>query len=67
MGESVQHWKPWEQSTGPKTPEGSCTLCERPGSQFMLLTAKLKRICGYGEYDNIGERKSKEQPCAKVQ
>jgi hypothetical protein len=32
QAEAIRRWKPWEQSTGPRTPEGKATA-QRNGSQ----------------------------------
>ena len=29
QSEAIQRWKPWEQSTGPKTSEGKCSSAHR--------------------------------------
>lgn len=30
--EAIQHWKPWERSTGPTTPEGKSRAAAKPGA-----------------------------------
>lgn len=49
--EAIQRWKPWEKSTGPKTPEGkaqaalnvySARLSRMP---FDMLLAQIKATC----------------------
>lgn len=30
QAEAIKSWKPWEQSTGPKTPEGKAAVSRNP-------------------------------------
>lgn len=30
QAELIQRWRPWEQSTGPKTPEGKAVVAQNP-------------------------------------
>lgn len=43
---AIQRWKPWEKSTGPKTPEGKAVVSRNAfkGGKRPLLRAKLREI-----------------------
>ena len=41
--EAIQRWKPWEQSTGPRTPEGKATAA-RNSLVHVLDTAQQREF-----------------------
>ena len=43
---TIQRWKPWEKSTGPRTPEGKAVVARNAfkGGKRPLLRARLREI-----------------------
>lgn len=43
---AIQQWKPWQKSTGPRTPEGKATVARNAfkGGKRPMLRAKMREI-----------------------
>ena len=48
QGEAIRQWKPWQQSTGPKSPEGRALVARNAwaGGHWLELRQTIKEMNG---------------------
>ena len=48
QSEAIRRWKPWQQSTGPKSPEGKAVVARNAwtGGHWLMLRLAVKELNG---------------------
>ena len=46
QGEAIRRWQPWQQSTGPKSPEGRAVVARNAwrGGEWLRLRKAIKQL-----------------------